>query len=111
MLKGRTGLTPNLVCRIAFCDSLNDPRPPNPQEYDTDGQEFNRFTLLGEWEPIFMAMLRERCVQDGLDHTDDETLRLALTAHLNRGVMSVFNKVKGLEELYAIMPKVEPART
>lgn len=111
MLKGRTGLTPNLLCRIAFCDSLNDPRPPNPREYDADGQEFNRFTLLGEWDSMFIALLKERCLQDGLDHMDDETLRVALTAHLNRGVMSVFNKVKGVAELHAILPKMQAART
>lgn len=104
MLKGRTGLTPNLLCRIAFCDSLNDPRPPNPEQYDAEGQEFNRFTLTGEWDSIFTALLKERCLRDGLDYSDEETLRVAFTAHLNRGVFSVFNKVKGLEELGAIIP-------
>ena len=108
MLKGRTGLTPNLLCRIAFCDSLNDPRPPNPQQYDAEGQEFNRFTLLGEYDAVYMALLRERCLEDGLDYRDDETMRLAFTAHVNRGVMSVFNKVKGLEELAAILPQHKP---
>jgi len=110
MLKGRTGITPNLICRIAFCDSLNDPRPPNHREYDSEGQEFNRFTLTGELDPIFIALLRERCIRDGLDPKDDETLRLAFTAHLNRGVMSVFNKAKGLEDLGSIISPYQPQR-
>lgn len=29
-LKARTGLTPNLLCRIGFCLSLNDPSVPDP---------------------------------------------------------------------------------
>ena len=28
LLKGRTGLTPNILCRIGFCLSLNDPTVP-----------------------------------------------------------------------------------
>ncbi|RRR72237.1 MAG: DUF1832 domain-containing protein [Candidatus Viridilinea halotolerans] len=32
-LKARTGLTPNLLCRIGLCLSLNDPAVPNPELY------------------------------------------------------------------------------
>lgn len=110
MLKGRTGITPNLMCRIAFCDSLNDPRPPSLREHSADGLEFNRFTLTGELDAIFMALLRERCIRDGLNPNDEEILRLSFTAHINRGVLSVFNKVKGLEELAAIIPPYQPQR-
>ena len=28
------GLTPNIVGRFAICMSLNDPSPPNPEEFD-----------------------------------------------------------------------------
>ena len=29
-LKGRTGLTPNILARIGFCISLENPAPPDP---------------------------------------------------------------------------------
>jgi len=48
MLKGRTGLTPNILCRIGFCLSLRDPIVPKPENYDEEGQEINRYTLTGE---------------------------------------------------------------
>lgn len=104
MLKGRTGMTPNLLCRMAFCHSIMDPRPANPEEYDAEGQEFNRFTLTGEWDALFMALLKERCIRDALDPHDAETLRRTFTSHINRGVASVFNKTKGLQDVHGLIP-------
>lgn len=31
-MKGRTGLTPNILARIGFCLSLEDPSPPDPAD-------------------------------------------------------------------------------
>jgi DNA sulfur modification protein DndE len=68
ILKARTGLTPNLLCRLGFCLSLNDPTPPNPAQYPEDGpREINRYSLTGQWDRFFFALLRERLVRDGLD--------------------------------------------
>lgn len=54
---GKTGLTPNLLCRIGFCLSLGEPSAPNPDEYPEEDREFNRYTLLGEYDPLFVALL------------------------------------------------------
>jgi DNA sulfur modification protein DndE len=53
-LKARTGLTPNLLCRLGYCLSLAHPNAPDPQLY-ADGQvrEFNRYTLTGQWDTFF----------------------------------------------------------
>src|SRR5690554_3221272 len=59
MLKGKTGLTPNILLRIAVCYSLNEPRIPNPKMFDEEGQELNRYTLTGEWDCFYMGLLRE----------------------------------------------------
>src|SRR5712691_12454504 len=64
---GRTGLTPNLLCRIGFCLSLAEPSLPNPGDYPEEEREFNRYTLLGEYDALFVALLVERCRNDGLD--------------------------------------------
>ena len=100
-LKGRTGLTPNILSRIAICYSLNDPTIPNPAEYDEKGQEMNRFTLTGEWDTFFISILKERCIHDGLD--PDKDLYDQLRAHLNRGVFGIFSRVKGLGDFQTLL--------
>ena len=61
-LKARTALNPNLLCRIGFCLSLNDPTVPDPHAYPADSErEINRYTLTGEWDDFFVALLREPC--------------------------------------------------
>lgn len=102
MLKGRTGLTPNILCRIGLCLSLSDPSMPNPENYDEDGQEFNRYTLTGEWDKFFIALLKERLLKDGLDL--DKDLLTQFRAHLNRGAITLFDKVKNLCDLYELLP-------
>ena len=63
---GKIGLTPNLLCRIGFCLSLAEPSVPDPEKFPEEDREFNRYTLLGEYDPLFVALLRERCRQDGV---------------------------------------------
>lgn len=95
-MKGRTGLTPNLLCRIGFCLSLNEPAIPNVTSYDHEGAEFNRYTLLGEYDALFVAMLRQRMLQDDLP---PEEMSEQFRAHLNRGVMTVNAHVKSLADI------------
>lgn len=65
-LAGKTGLTPNLLCRIGFCLSLGEPSVPDPEVYPEEEREFNRYTLLGEYDLLFIALLKERCRDDGV---------------------------------------------
>jgi len=103
MLKGQTGITPNYLCRIGLCYSLNEPRPPNPGEYNTDGQIFNRYTLLGEHDALYMALLKERMLQEGKDPEED--LYEEFVAHLNRGVNRVFGNISDVSDFYDMVPK------
>lgn len=97
-LKGRTGLTPNLLCRFGFCLSLAEPGIPNPQLYtDSQAREFNRYTLTGQWDTFFFALLRERIVQDGLDIESD--LESQFKAHLSRGVLLLVRRLKNLADI------------
>jgi DNA sulfur modification protein DndE len=94
ILKGRTGLTPNILCRIGFCLSLNDPAVPNPDDYPTDMEkEIDRHTLTGQWDRLFVALIKERCHQDGLP-LDDEELAAQFRAHVNRGVLLLYKQVR-----------------
>jgi DNA sulfur modification protein DndE len=103
MLKGQTGITPNYLCRIGLCYSLNEPRPPNPGEYNTDGQTFNRYTLLGEHDALYMALLKERMLQEGKDPEED--LYEEFVAHLNRGVNRVSGNISDVSDFYDLVPK------
>ena len=102
MLKGRTGLTPNILCRIGFCLSLSDPTVPKPGNYDENGQEFNRYTLTGEWDKFFVALLKERLLRDALDLKKD--LLPQFRAHMNRGAITLYDKVKKIEDFQELLP-------
>lgn len=102
-LKKNTGLTPNYLARIGLVYSLNEQRPPNPTQYDTDGQEFNRFTLLGEHDALYMALVRQRLLNEG--RNPEEELYNQFLAHLNRGVETLNGRVDGLTDLYSIIPQ------
>lgn len=102
-LKGRTGgLTPNILSRMALCLSIADSSKPNAKLDDERGQEFSRYTLLGEYDAFFIALLRERLIQDGLDPEKD--LLPQFKAHLNRGVAMLFSRVKDLDDIYDLIP-------
>ena len=96
-LKGRTGLTPNILCRFALALSLRDPGVPDPSAYPNDGMEFNRYTLLGSHEVLMLALLRQRCVEDGLN--PDEDLPEQLRAHINRGVTVLYPRLRTLSDI------------
>lgn len=102
MLKGKTGITPNYLCRMGLCYSLNEPRPPTPKEYDNDGQTFNRYTLLGEHDALYMALLKERMIQENKDPEED--LYDEFVAHLNRGVIRLHGNVSDLSDFQALVP-------
>ena len=104
-LKGRTGLTPNLLCRIGFCLSLNDPTVPDPADYPPDSdREIDRHTLTGQWDRLFVALIKVRSEQDGLP-TDDDAVALQFRAHVNRGVLLLYKQIRSLQDLAILMPR------
>lgn len=103
MLKARTGLTPNILCRIGFPLSLNDPTIPDPEDYPPDSdREIDRHVLTGAWDPLFVAMIKERCKKDNIPQKE---IALQFRAHINRGVLLLFKRVKSVSDLKYIMPK------
>ena len=109
VLKSRTGLTPNVLCRIGFTLSLEEPGCANPNAYPEDsGREINRYTLLGEYDATYVALLRQRMSEDvgtdsdfGREHDMDAVFR----AHMNRGVMLLAARAKSLPDLLAELSK------
>jgi DNA sulfur modification protein DndE len=107
--KARTGLTPNLLCRLGFCLSLEEPRTPDPDAFDEEGVEFNRSTLLGEWEDVFDALLRQRLADDGLDPA--EHFIPQYRAHMNRGAELICNRLRDVSDIAALVTRGSTGRT
>lgn len=105
ILAGKTRLTPNLLCRIGFCLSLAEQPPPNPEEFPEEDREFNRYTLLGEYDSLFVALLTERYRHDGLDL---DRLPEYFRAHVNRGVMLLHGRVKTITDVTELLPQPDP---
>ncbi len=99
-MAGKTGLTPNLLCRMAFCLSLAEPRVPNPDDYAEEEREFNRYTLLGEYDALFVALLKQKCTEDGVEL---DRLPNYFRAHLNRGIHLLQQRVRNLSDLAAFV--------
>lgn len=105
VLKMRTGLTPNLLCRMGFCLSLSELGVPDLQLYsDTQAREFNRYTLTGQYDLFFFSLLRERLLEDGLDH--EALLEPQFKAHLSRGVSLLYQRIKSLEDVASLATQV-----
>lgn len=95
-LAGKTGLTPNLLCRIGFCLSLGETSVPDPEAYPDEDREFNRYTLLGEYDPLFIALLKERCREHEIPA---ERLPDYFRAHMNRGVLLLQHRTRSIADI------------
>jgi DNA sulfur modification protein DndE len=102
-LKARTGLTPNILSRFGFCLSLSDPAIPNPEQFADEDREFNRYTLLGEWDILYVSLLKQRLANDQIT---EEQLERQFLAHLNRGILALYGLVKNLSDLANLCERV-----
>ena len=100
-IKSKTGLTPNIVGRFAICISLNDPSPPNPDEFDEKGSEIHPSILFGEYEDVFMALMIQRLKREGLD--PQKYLNKMVRAHFNRGAIALFARIHDISDLVHII--------
>lgn len=101
-LKRSTGMTPNYIARIGLTYSLSEQQPASMEEYNTDGKEFNRYTLLGERDALFIAIVKKRMINEGYD--PEGQLEEYFLAHLNRGIDTLSGRISDLTDLYDIMP-------
>lgn len=97
-----TGMTPNYIARIGLTYSLGEQQPPSMEEYDTDGKEFNRYTLLGDHDALYIALVKKRMLREGYD--PETQLEEYFLAHLNRGIETLSGRVSDLTDLYELMP-------
>jgi DNA sulfur modification protein DndE len=86
-IKRSTGLKNwNSLCRWAFCTSLAEPTQPTAAKIPADSNvEMTWHVFAGEHAELYWALLRARCLRDGL-LLDDETLAMQFRLHLHRGI-------------------------
>ena len=106
-LKARTGITPNILCRIGFCLSLEERGfPTKPLTTEGVGREMNRHTLLGEYDVVFVALLKTWARAAGAKIKNNDDLNEALIAHMNRGAELLAGRIRTLADLQKILPKL-----
>ena len=93
LIKGRTGVTPNLVCRMALVLSLEDGPRGGSKQCDLNGNEFNGPTLFGEHGLLFECLIRE--VHGALD---SKQCAAVIASHIEAG-LDRLRKAKSLLEL------------
>lgn len=101
-LKTKTGIQHwNVLCRWAFCLSLAEPTIPAPVKIPADSNvEMTWKVFGGQYDDIYMALLTERCQQDGCG-CSEEVLAEQFKLHLHRGIGYLFAK-KPLESLVSL---------
>jgi DNA sulfur modification protein DndE len=86
-LKTKTGILQwNILCRWALGLSLRQATPPTPVEVPADSNvEMTWQVFGGESHELYLAVLKERCIHDGLE-ISDEVLGRQLRLHVHRGI-------------------------
>ena len=107
-LKGKTGIQSwNILCRWALCCSLQEKSVPVEVPKGEDSNvEISWYTFGGENYKIYEALIKARCIRDGLG-TDEDTLAKYFYLHLSRGIgyLSGTNYIRSLEDLIRMAVK------
>ncbi|WP_250537628.1 MULTISPECIES: DNA sulfur modification protein DndE [unclassified Caballeronia] len=93
LLKARTGVTPNIVCRMALLTSLESGKEGGLKITDTAGSEFNAPTLFGEYGLLFECLVRQ--VHGELDN---KATAAVLASHIDDG-LEALRKSRSLLDL------------
>lgn len=104
-LKAKTGIQQwNVLCRWALVASLRVPTPPTPTDVPADSNvEMTWQTFGGDAHELYLAVIKERCVRDGLGYTDEVVAR-QFRLHLHRGIgyLATPGAVRSVAELLAL---------
>lgn len=96
-LKSRTGLTPNILSRIAFTLSIREMRRVSRGSTNLNGQEFNAPTLFGEHQEIYdLLLIRYK------ELSEDDRDPGVIIANLIENGLHKMGHVRNLEDLACI---------
>lgn len=104
-LKRVTGLTTwNTLCRWALCASLAEAGAPPPKKIPADSNvEMSWRVFAGTDGDVYLTVLRERCIRDGLP-TDPDSLAEQFRLHLHRGIayLAANKRTTGIDDFVAL---------
>ena len=107
MLRSCTGLGPEPCARLALCLSIRQRGVPNPDEYNMDGSEFTPKRLFGGDENLYLALMMHRLRYDRLDA---EYLGEMTRAHINRGAISLKQRVSDTSDVFNLHVQIHGER-
>ncbi len=104
-LKSKTGIGNwNVLCRWALCVSLKETSIPTPLDIPADSNvEMSWQVFGGEHQELYMALLRQRCLKDGLG-VSKEVVAKQFRLHLHRGIsyLATPNQIKNIHDLVTL---------
>ena len=109
-IKVKTGIEAwNVICRWALCVSIADKSIPFGPDVPSDSNvEMSWGTFGGEYQELYDAVFRERCIEDGIE---DDPVQIAkhFRLHLQRGINALAAKTgpKNSSEMLALLPPNE----
>ena len=108
-LKRRTGIDNwNILCRWALCVSLAEPAPPADAKHPADSNiDMAWKTFAGQHDELYWAIVRQRCISDGLDPKDEEQVAHQFRLHLHRGIAYLTGDKK-LQSIGDLVGRVAP---
>ena len=109
-IKARTGIQNwNVICRWALCWSLAEPSIPGGLSPLSDSNvEMTWLTFAGEYHEVYEALIRQRCLNDGLGETP-EVLTKYFRLHLSRGInhFSTRDVLRSCQDLLSYIPAID----
>ena len=96
-IKGRTGVTPNILCRMALVLSLREGQQAGIRKVELDGSEFNTPTLFGDLPLAYECLIRQ--VHGSLDGKEIQQI---VAAHIDAGVDHL-KRVRTLADLLSFV--------
>jgi DNA sulfur modification protein DndE len=110
-LKRRTKIQHwNVLCRWAFCISLAEPGIPPPTRIPADSSvEMTWKVFGGPYADIYLALLKKRCREDGLE-TTEEVLATQFRLHLHRGIgyLAADREITSIAGMFKRLPLTIP---
>lgn len=109
-LSNRLNLRRNIICRLAVCRSLTlKESVKNISPVDSIGYEFNRYTLTGDYDIIFLSLIKQHEMRN---INDSQYFSKYLRNHIERGIKilhSEYQKINSPIEFYASLFNVTDA--
>lgn len=108
LLSKRLDLRRNIVCRLAIGQSLAEKGSVKSiRPKDSAGQEFNRYTLTGEYDDLFKALLMQH---EGKKLDDKAYFSTFLRNHIERGIQLLYTEYQRINspiDFFADLFKVD----